>query len=97
MLKNLHQPMRKWFNKDGGAAMRERFGNFPMFWQVRSRRGLLRHDSTLSPNWYKCSEIRRRKFHQNLWVDLLRGSLWRYVLANRSVVDRLTSCGWRQG
>ncbi|CAN0476269.1 unnamed protein product, partial [Ectocarpus sp. 12 AP-2014] len=33
MLKNLHQPMRKWFNKDGGAAMRERYGNFPMFWQ----------------------------------------------------------------
>lgn len=38
MLKNLHQPMRKWFNKDGGAAMRERYGNFPLFWQVRRDR-----------------------------------------------------------
>lgn len=33
MLKALHQPMRKWFNQDGGA-MRARYGNFPLFWQV---------------------------------------------------------------
>lgn len=33
MLKNLHQPMRKWFNQDG--TMRQKYGNFPLFWQVR--------------------------------------------------------------
>lgn len=33
LLKSLHQPMRKWFNEDA-AAMRARFGNFPMFWQA---------------------------------------------------------------
>lgn len=37
MLKALHQPMRKWFMEDG-AAMRERFGNFPLFWQVSIRK-----------------------------------------------------------
>lgn len=37
LLKALHQPMRKWFMEDG-AAMRERFGNFPLFWQVSIRK-----------------------------------------------------------
>lgn len=34
MLKNLHQPMRKWFNEAGNEALRPRFGSFPLFWQV---------------------------------------------------------------
>lgn len=33
MLKNLHQPMRRWYNEDY-ATNRARFGNFPMFWQA---------------------------------------------------------------